>query len=83
MTCLLASAELASVASVMLVLFSQSARLNLMFKSSKRFSASAINFSASAGVPFVSETEAGFGLVAQDEVSAKIKLTKRKTTAHT
>jgi len=45
------------VSSVMKVLFTQSARLYLTFKSNSLFSASAINFSASAGVPFAPDGE--------------------------
>src|SRR6185369_11068118 len=51
MRSLLASAASASVSSVMYVLFTQSARPDLMLSAIRRFSASSINFAASSAVP--------------------------------
>ncbi len=77
-----ALAERASVSPVMKVLLIQSARLNLRFRSNKRFSASAINFAASSGVPFTLETAGEFGLLAHEVVSARPRLTIRNAPVH-
>src|SRR6266446_289650 len=82
MTALFASAESASVSSVMKVLFTQSARLYLTFRSNNLFSASVINFSASAGVLFAPDWETEPGLFVHDDISASPRLTRRKTPVH-
>src|SRR5882724_6174997 len=83
MTALFASAESTSVSSVMKVLFTQSARLYLTFRSNSLFSASAINFSASAGVPFAPDWETESGLFVHEDVSASPRLTRRRAPVHT
>src|SRR5262245_21840650 len=74
-----ASAASSSVSSVMKVLFTQSARPALIFRSSRRFSASARNFSASSlGEP---EEESAFGLSVHD-ISASPTLRRKKRASH-
>ncbi len=82
-TSLFASADIASVSSVMKVLLTQSARLYLRFKSNKRFSASAINFSASAGVAFAPEPGPGSEFFAQDDINSSPRLASRNAPIQT
>src|SRR6185503_8896075 len=77
-----APAERASVSSVMKVLLIQSARLNLTFRSKRRFSASSINFWASSGVPLALETAGEFGLLVHEVESARPRLTSKNAPVH-
>ena len=74
-----ASAARNSVSSVMKLLLTQSARPALMFKSSKRFSASARNFSASSLAEPADENV--FGLSVHD-ISASPTLRRKKRPSH-
>src|SRR6266496_996563 len=77
---LFAPAESASVSSLMNVLLTQSARANLKLRQYKRFSASAMNFSASAGVA-LPEREMVPDLLVQDDIIANPRLTRRNPPA--